>query len=159
MSDIITRAEREDAFALAALRLQMDLEAGRSNRAGFLSEYADYFLTNYDQMPTWIAKSPDGAARGMVQTGLIHRAPTLHRPAVPLLYIACVFVTPDARGNGLAEQMLRRVDAWAAEMGITRMMLDSWPKATTLYRRAGFGAAEEHHMHKVTASSTSGGIA
>lgn len=148
MSETITRASRDDAFALAALRLQMDLEAGESNRPGFLTEYADYFLAHFDALPTWIATSPDGSPLGMVQTAFIPRAPALRRPAEPMLYVAVVFVVASARGEGLAERMLRVVDAWADDKHVSRMMLNTRPKARSLYERVGFGAPEERHMHR-----------
>lgn len=148
MTPTIARARREDAFACAALRLQMDLEAGETNRPGFLAEHADHWLAHHDDMPTWLASSPDGAALGYVQTALVHRAPALARPAQPLLYISVVFVTPSARGAGLAGRMLRHVDAWADENGVSRMMLNARPQARSLYERAGFGAPGERHMHR-----------
>lgn len=147
MNEIIRRARREDAFAVAALRLQMDLEAGCENRPGFLTEFADYFLAHFDQLPTWIANTSDGAAVGMVQTALVPRIPTLKRGPSPLLYIATVFVTPSHRRQGLAERMLRRVQAWADESGCKRLMLTTRPQAASLYTRVGFTAPDERHLH------------
>lgn len=148
MSITIARARRDDAFACAALRLQMDLEAGQAGRPGFLTEYADHLLAHFDDLPTWLAKSADGSALGMVQTSLVHRPPALARPAQPMLYVAVVFVTPAARGEGLAERMLRPVDAWADAKGISRMMLNARPAARTLYERVGFEAPDERHLHR-----------
>lgn len=149
MTPTIVRARREDAFACAALRLQMDLEAGESNRPGFITEYADHWLAHYDDLPTWLASSAGGTALGMVQTSLVHRPPALARPAQPSLYIAVVFVTPSARGQGLAERMLRIVDAWADAHDVARMMLNARPRARRLYERAGFGPPDERHMQRV----------
>lgn len=156
MSETILRARRDDAFALAALRLQMDLESGESNRPGFLAEYADHFLANYEGMPTWLATAGDGSPVGMVQTALVPRAPALHRPAEPMLYVAVVFVTPASRGHGLATRMLRVVDAWADERHVSRMMLNSRPQARSLYERLGFRAPEERHMHRDAPFTTQG---
>lgn len=156
MSETILRARRDDAFALAALRLQMDLESGESNRPGFLTEYADHFLANYEGLPTWLATAGDGSALGMVQTALVPRAPALHRPAEPLLHVAVVFVTPDSRGHGLATRMLRVVDAWADDHHVSRMMLDARPQRRSLYERFAFGAPDERHMHRDAPFTTRG---
>lgn len=144
----VRRAQREDAFACAALRLQMDLEAGESNRSGFLAEHADCVLAHFDELPTWIATTSDGAALGYVQTSIIHRAPALSRPAQPALYLGVVFVTPSARGQGLGARLLRTVDAWADEHDVAWMMLDRRPAARSCDERAGFTAPGGQYLHR-----------
>ena len=148
MTITIARARRDDAFACAALRLRSDLEEGHLNRAGFVTEYADDFLSAFDEVPTWIATRSDGTVVGIVQCALVHRMPTLARGAKPWLYVAFVFVVPDERGKGLGERMLRTVDAWADARGVERMLLNTRPKARPLYERLGLGAPEERHMHR-----------
>ena len=75
MTITIARARRDDAFACAALRLRSDLEEGHPNRAGFVTEYADDFLSAFDEVPTWIATRSDGTVVGTVTSGTF--SPTL----------------------------------------------------------------------------------
>ena len=77
MTITIARARRDDAFACAALRLRSDLEEGHPNRAGFVTEYADDFLSAFDEVPTWIATRSDGTVVGKVTSG--GPSPTLGR--------------------------------------------------------------------------------
>lgn len=148
MTETIARATRDEAFACAALRLRADLEAGQPNRPGFLTEYADAYLADFESVPTWLATKPDGDPIGLVQTALVHRMPTLARGARPWLYVAFVYVVPPERGRGLAETMLRTVDVWADAMGVERMLLNTRPQARPLYERLGFGSPEPRHMHR-----------
>jgi ribosomal protein S18 acetylase RimI-like enzyme len=55
--------------------------------------------------------------------------------------IVAMWVEPDYRGNGLAEQLLDAASAWSTESGARELVLDvteTNQSARKLYRRAGF---------------------
>ena len=60
MTTRIRPIERDDALSLAALRLQQDREVGRATRPGFLTDYADALLADFDGYRGWIAEEHDG---------------------------------------------------------------------------------------------------
>lgn len=52
-----------------------------------------------------------------------------------------VYVARDARGRGIAAQLLAALEAWAAELGAARMILETGPnqpEAIALYEKAGY---------------------
>lgn len=150
----IERAQREHALILGALTLQADLEYGGTKRDGFLSEYADAWLAEFDQMPTWIAFSGDGSAIGFVQTSHVRKLPSLCRPTTGWLHVKNVFVTKTARGNGIAERLLRTMIAWGEKHDIERYQLNAEPKARSLYERMGFEAPGERLMVRQGSTTT-----
>ncbi len=146
MTARIVRAERDHALILGALTLQADLEYGGTNRPGFIAEYADAWLADFDQMPTWLAFDVDGTAIGFVQTSWVRKLPSLCRPTTGWLHVKNVFVTPAARGNKVAERMMTEMIAWGDDHAIERYQLNAEPKARSLYERLGFGAPNERLM-------------
>lgn len=142
----ISRATRDDAFALAALTLQMDREMGRPVRGGFIDEYADVFLRDFDLLPAWIAKADDGAAVGFVQCSLIRRLPNAERAATPNMHVANLFVIPSARSAGLGAELMGRALDYARLLGCGRVTLNSLPAARSLYERCGFAAPPDSWM-------------
>lgn len=144
----VARAEREDALIVAALQLQADREHGGANRPGFLDEYADAWLTQFERLPTWLAREADGTAVGVVVARFDRKLPSLCRPTTAVMHIASVFVRPQERGNGVAERMLRDALDWGHQQGVQRYTLNSEPKARTLYERLGFGAPDDRWMER-----------
>lgn len=141
-------AQRDDAFVLGALNLRADLEGGADHRDGFIQEFADAWLRDYDNTPTWLAFADHGAALGYVQASLIRKLPSLRRPATSWMHVKGVFVVPDARGEGVAGQMLNEMFRWGAQHGVERYQLNAEDKARTLYERAGFTAPDHRLMIK-----------
>lgn len=146
MSERIVRAERDHALILGALTLQADLEYGGSNRPGFIAEYADAWLADFDRTPTWLAFGPDGSAIGFVVTSRVRKLPSLCRPTTSWVHVKNVFVVPSARGQKVAERMLLEMIAWGERNAVERYQLNAEPKARSLYERLGFGAPDERWM-------------
>lgn len=144
----VVRAHRDDALVLAGLQLQADIESGGTRRSGFLDEYADAWLAQYDRLPTWLALHPDGDPAGMVVTRFDRKLPSLCRPTTAVIHVASVFVRPQDRSHGIAEGMLREVLDWGRKEGVQRYTLNAEPKARTLYERLGFGAPNERWMER-----------
>ncbi len=133
-------AERDDAFIVGALVLQMDLETGASRRDGFIQEYADAWLADFEHRPTWLACLPDHTAVGLLQTGLMHMLPSLRTDTACWIHVGLIYVRADHRGVGLAERMLRRMITWGSGHDVERYQLDTVPEARSLYERVGFRA-------------------
>lgn len=139
----IERAWRVDAFAVAALALQMELESPDAvRRPTFITEYADAWLADFDRRPIWLAAESTGAAVGFVQAVRVEKLPRLRGPASSWLHLGQVFVTPTHRGNGVGGRLLAVVQEWAGENGIDRIQLNARPAARSLYERAGFESAD-----------------
>ncbi|HEY9328198.1 MAG TPA: GNAT family N-acetyltransferase [Streptomyces sp.] len=95
----------------------------------------------------FIAEAPDGSWAGTV-TVLIERPGAEVRfgeaAAVHQAHVVGVFVRPEARGKGLAEELFRAGTDWAWSLGeplIERVRLyvhEDNPRAAALYRRIGF---------------------
>ncbi|WP_460467756.1 GNAT family N-acetyltransferase [Calidifontibacter terrae] len=142
----IVQAERDHALILGALTLQADVEYAGTNRAGFIPEFADAWLADFDHLPTWLAFAPDGSAVGFVVTSWIRKLPSLCRPTTGWLHVKNVFVVPAARGQKVAERMLTDMIAWGDVHAIERYQLNAEPKARSLYERLGFEAPNERLM-------------
>ena len=59
-----------------------------------------------------------------------------------------VFVSPTARGRGVARTLCRAAIDWAREAGYRRMVLDtmrSLPEAIALYQGMGFRTTDPYH--------------
>ena len=134
----IRQAGRDDAFIVAALVLQMDRASGETPREGFITEYADAWLADFDHRPTWLACLPDNTAIGVVQAVLIRKLPSLRRPTSAWMHVSLVYVREADRGQRLAERMLQRMVAWGSGNGVERYQLNAVPEARTLYERLGF---------------------
>ncbi|MFE9853726.1 GNAT family N-acetyltransferase [Streptomyces sp. NPDC005780] len=95
----------------------------------------------------FVAEAPDGSWAGSV-TVLIERPGGEvrfgERAAVHQAHVVGVFVRPEARGRGLAEELFRAGTDWAWSLGeplIERVRLyvhEDNPRAAALYRRIGF---------------------
>lgn len=95
----------------------------------------------------FVAEAPDGSWAGTVSV-LIERPEDEVRfgeaPAVHQAHVVGVFVRPEARGRGLAEELFRAGMDWAWSLGeplIERVRLyvhEDNPRAAALYRRIGF---------------------
>lgn len=139
----IERAWRVDAFAVAALALQMELESPAAvRRPTFITEYADAWLADFDHRPVWLATEARGAAVGLVQSVLVTKLPRLRGPATSWLHLGQVFVTSDHRGHGVGSRLLAEVQQWARHNGVDRIQLNARPEAQSFYERAGFTASD-----------------
>ena len=139
MADVAVRlAEPRDAFAVAALTMQDDRECGATVEPGFLDTFADAWLAD-DRRVTFVAEAPDGRPLGLVTAAVVTKLPSSRRPATKWLHVSLLFVTKDARGEGLGARLLDSLREWCAAHDVTRMQLNAAPRARPLYERAGFG--------------------
>lgn len=143
----VTFAQRSDSRAVAQLVCAMDLEREPDSHVqGFIDRYADAWLADYEDRPTWIAELPNGEPIGLVQTSRIRRMPSLLRGDASWLQVSRVYVTPEKRSRGVGEQMLLAMISWGDEHGVDRYQLKAVPEARSLYGRVGFGGFDGRFM-------------
>lgn len=139
----IVRAEPGDAFALAALELQLNRELGRVGEDGFLDRYADGWLTERERRPAWIAKSLDGSPLGAITLFVVDGLPRPGRHGRPWVHVTNLYVTQAARRRGLGDQLIHASLRWCRDNRALWVQLPSTPRGLGLYRRAGFTPAEQ----------------
>lgn len=138
MTTVVVRlAEPRDAFAVAALTMQDDRECGAVVEPGFLDRYADAWLAD-DRRVTFLAEAPDGRPLGMVTAAVVTKLPSSRRPVTSWLHVSLLFVTKDARGEGLGARLLDSLCEWCVTHHVTRVQLNAASEARSLYLRAGF---------------------
>lgn len=137
MSTVIRLALPRDALAIAALTMQDDRECGATVEEGFLDRFAEAWLADRARV-TFIAEAPDGRPLGLVTAAIVSKLPSSRRPRTRWLHVSLLFVTRDARGEGIGSSLLEALRLWGDEHDVDRMQLNAAPKARALYERAGF---------------------
>jgi len=138
-------AEPRDAFAVAALTLQDDRECGAAVTPGFLDTFADAWLADRARV-TFLAEAADGRPLGVVTAAVVTKLPSSRRPVARWLHVSLLFVTADARGEGLGARLLDALREWGSQNDVVRIQLNAAPRARSLYERAGFGAPSDGLM-------------
>lgn len=119
MNVTVRPIERTDAFALAALRIQEDRQQGCEARPGFLREYADALLQEWDHRRGWIAELDDGSPVGCALVMRVRTLPSLSREGrAEGWYLEHVFVVPGHRGTGIGRRLRAAVQDAARDTGI-----------------------------------------
>lgn len=103
--------------------------------------------TDPNRIPTTFIAMGGGEPLGTAS--LVEDDMSTHRDLSP--WLASVYVTPAARGRGVASALVRRVVRQAAAMGVTRLYLYT-PDARGLYAKLGWQMIAEEHFegHPVT---------
>lgn len=136
---VIRLAQPRDALACAALTMQDDRESGATIEEGLLDRYAQAWLADKARV-TFVAEAPDGRPLGMVTAAVVTKLPSSRRPSHRWLHVSLLFVTQDARGDGIGTSLLEALRLWAGEHHVTRMQLNAVERARPLYERAGFAS-------------------
>lgn len=90
----------------------------------------------------WLVAEIDGEVIGSYSISRSTRRATMHGAEFGIV------VAPDARGRGAGSALIRTGEAWALDVGVTRIGLsvfDSNPRAQALYRALGY--VEEGREH------------
>ena len=135
---VVRSAEPRDAFAVAALHLQAEREWGQRIPPGFLDTLADAWLRDRARQ-TWLAEDARHNPLGTVHGTLVRKLPSPRRRTDAWMHVSFLFVTPEARGRGLGERLLRTLLGWCSEQGVDRVELGAVEEARSLYERVGFG--------------------
>lgn len=139
---VVRPAEPRDAFAVAALHLQAEREAGAQVPAGFLDALADAWLRDRSRR-TWLAEDARHNPLGVVHGTVVRTLPGPRHAGTACLDLGFVFVTRDVRGRGLGEQLLRTVIGWCEAQGVDRVRVDAVESLRPLYEHVGFGPPAE----------------
>jgi GNAT superfamily N-acetyltransferase len=135
---VVRSAEPRDAFSVAALHLQAERERGESIPQGFLDTLADAWLRDRSRQ-SWLAEdlrhNPLGAAHGTV----VRTLPTPREGSTAWMHLGFLYVTADARGQGLGSELLHTVLTWCEAQDVGRVQLNALEQTRGLYERAGFG--------------------
>lgn len=123
----IRQATPRDAFAVAALHLQCGREAGAGPDPAFIDRWADAWLADRAARPFWLAEI-ENRPLGAVGLHIVDELPTLdeHR-GLRWAVGSFLYVTPHFRRCGIAGQLVREANAWAAAHSITRVVADLEP--------------------------------
>ena len=136
MSSRVRRANPADAAALRAIRLEALLDS-RDAYGTTYADVADWDLERWaDLLATnaYFLGEVDGAVRGMAQGGY-------HDDFPGQTWLFGMFVGPDARASGLADELIDAVEEWARLAGAGELHLAvvlEMSRAVSFYRRRGF---------------------
>ncbi|HKG14444.1 MAG TPA: GNAT family N-acetyltransferase [Pyrinomonadaceae bacterium] len=134
----IRSAVAEDATAVASvLRESFGEYEHLYTRAGFdaTTPARAEVLSRIEEGPVWVA-SVDDAVVGAVSVV----------PKGESLYVRGMGIAPAARGRGIGELLLKRVQDFASDRGFKRLFLSTTPflnRAIRLYERYGFERTDD----------------
>jgi len=134
----IRLADADDAQAVTSVLRESFEEYERLyTREGFdaTTPACAEVLRRIEEGPVWVA-SVDGRVVGTVSAV----------PKGESLYVRGMGLAPAARGRGIGELLLKRVEEFASERGFARLFLSTTPflhRAIRLYERYGFERTEE----------------
>ena len=140
----IRRAGTADAFVVAALHLQLARDLGATPEPGYLDRFADAWLRDRPDRPTWIAES-DGQHAGILLARRLRSLPWPHRPDASRLHVEALFVVPAHRRRGTGRALLEGAVEWARTTEVTGIHLEVPDlAASAVARSAGFVADDGH---------------
>ncbi len=145
-------AEPDTAVTIRPIRPD-EWRRWRETRLRMLRDDADFFSTRYDDMVRepdamwreWVAEAAAGddktlfiAEDGDAWLGVVGAFVRINSLEVQLI---SMWVAPEARGRGVARDLIRAVAAWTLGRGSARVVLfvqEANTPARQLYERAGF---------------------
>lgn len=120
----IRHAAAEDAFIVAALRLQFARDLGVPPERGYLDRVAEAWLADLGDRPTWVAEH-EGEHAGFLQTHRVSQLPWPGRPDVTWLHLDALFVPPPHRDTGVGRALFDAMVVWAREAEVSFVRLDA----------------------------------
>lgn len=142
VSYVVRRANQDDWVSLRSIRL----EALCDTPDAFGSTYEDSLGFSDDRWRTMAAQrcyflsERDGEVMGMISGGLNDQHPGTH-------WMYGMYVTPSARGSGVAIQLVDAVFEWARSEGATELYLhvtSTISRARAFYEKLGFEFTGKH---------------
>lgn len=145
-------AESDAAVTIRPIRPE-EWRRWRETRLRMLRDDADFFSTRYDDMVRepdatwreWVAEAAAGADKtlfvaedGDVWLGVVGAFVRVNSLEVQLI---SMWVAPEARGRGVARDLIRAVATWTLGRGSARVVLfvqEANAPARRLYEQAGF---------------------
>ncbi|AKT51791.1 GNAT family N-acetyltransferase [Arsenicicoccus sp. oral taxon 190] len=148
----IRRARPHDAFAVAAMAVQIGRERGASPDPEFIDRFADSWLRAEGRHPFWLAEV-EKRPLGIAGITLVEQLPSLGGARrARWAQVHTVFVTPTFRRCGIGGQLAREVFAWASAEGLTHLrgdLTELGPAAAGIARRLGARPTSEGSFESV----------
>ena len=144
MQVTVRTASAVDAAALAGLRLRSRYESGvadEDDADGFADALSSWMDAHVSTHRPFVAEV-DGRVAGMAWLVVLDRVPSLERRHRRSGDVQSVYVLPELRGRGVGAALLDAVLADARTLGLEHVTVHSSDRAVSLYRRAGFRAAD-----------------
>ena len=132
----IARAEAADAADWTAMRTALWPSGGNSAHASDIAQ----LLEDAGDTINLIARDAEGAAQGFAEAALRHDYVNGCKTS-PVAFLEGIFVTPEARGQGVARALVGAIEAWAREQGCTEFASDAAPEnfaSLDMHRALGF---------------------
>ncbi|MDN5791217.1 MAG: GNAT family N-acetyltransferase [Micrococcales bacterium] len=138
----IRRAGADDALVVAALHLQFARELGMQSEPGYLDRFAEFWLAERPDRPTWIAECRSEHA-GVLATRRIRPLPLPGRPDASWLYLNTHFVAPDHRQRGVGQALTESLLTWARSSDVAWIRVNATgASARAFYGRFGFASPD-----------------
>ena len=141
----------DDCPQLARLRWEFQTSEGGipiEDEASFVQRYLAFVrdALQSERLTYWIAESPDGEIVAQMAVFTIRSIPRPSRGSDQWGYLTDCYTRPAFRNQGIGQQLLDNVAAWAAARDLE--MLVVWPseRSQPFYERAGFGPENEVRM-------------
>lgn len=138
MPDLVRVATAEDARSLAAMRAEMDAEAGIAEPANFRDDFVTWFQSPVNHWTVFVAEA-DGEVVGTLWMAFMTRVPRPSEPvAAPLGRLTNFFVTPNHRNRGIGSALLSAAADLARSEHAELVLV--WPseRSVPLYERHGY---------------------
>ena len=135
--------DETDLADLVALRLAWKPAASAEEAAILDRDVRDWWRSEGDRRHAWLARHTDGHAVGMANAAVFTRMPVPGRGSARWVYVANVFVRPDARRAGVGRALMESVIEWARAERMVRIVLAPSETSIPFYRRLGFRPAED----------------
>ncbi|WP_409483084.1 N-acetyltransferase family protein [Arsenicicoccus dermatophilus] len=120
----VRRARPDDAFAVAAMMLQLGREQGAAPDPEFLDGFADAWLRDSGDRPFWLAEV-DRRPLGVAGLTLVAGLPVLGGSRRARWgWLDTIYVTSTFRRCGIGGRLAREVHAWSAAEGLTHLRAD-----------------------------------
>lgn len=138
----IRRAGADDAFIVAALRLQSARHLGMPSEPGFLDRFVDVWLRERPERPTWIAQR-EGEHAGILAAKQVRRLPWPAQAGASTLHVENLFVAAAHRGVGVEQALGEAMIEWAGHTDVGSVLATAADdSAHELYDRLGFRAPD-----------------
>ncbi|WP_424464848.1 GNAT family N-acetyltransferase [Pseudoclavibacter helvolus] len=111
----------------------------------YRSRYREFYKDDIGAYPVTDFVAPDGAFIGILEGDLLVAAGAIRRYDATTAEVKRMWTRDTHRRQGLAQRVLRELDAAAASLGYARIFLTTGsrqPEAVALYRSAGFEGGE-----------------
>jgi|SRR4051812_28605989 GNAT superfamily N-acetyltransferase len=141
----------EDLPSLVAMRWAFRTETGETpieDQVAFAHRYETFVRDALasDQWTYWVAETANSELIAHMAVSIVRSIPRPSRINDQWGYLTDCYTHPTFRNQGVGQQLLAHVVAWAAAQDLEMLLV--WPseRSHSFYARAGFGREEEVRM-------------